>query len=366
MEKEPSRSTQLFYKPDFDETRDRLTTWWNGGDLGRPALQLTVPRAAPIEDIKAMPEPEGWVTHYSTRDFDYRVNVSARACVSTHYLCEAIPVVLPDLAPNCLALYLGCQGVEMPDTVWCRPCFDSPETARFERDDRNFYWDFTLRLARAQLRIGACKFMTGFPDLIEGLDTLAAMRGTEYLLADLVERPEWVHDCLNKITDIYFSYYDELFDLIQCDRGGSHFWAWAPGRMCKLQCDFSAMISPEMFKEFMNPVLCTMTERLDYSMYHWDGPGAISHLDNLLSIPRLNMIQWTPGAGVEPVMDRRWWPLYHRMVDGSKKPILMGFAGLDNLRGIKKEFGDKLKQFMIQIEVDSLEESEEVLRIVSD
>ena len=28
------------------------------------------------------------------------------------------------------------------------------------------------------------------------------------------------------------------------------FWAWAPGRMSKLQCDFSAMISPEMLKSF--------------------------------------------------------------------------------------------------------------------
>ena len=43
----------------------------------------------------------------------------------------------------------------------------------------------------------------------------------------------------------------QLYDLLRDDRGGSHFWAWAPGRMAKLQCDFSAMISPQMFRQFM-------------------------------------------------------------------------------------------------------------------
>jgi len=82
----------------------------------------------------------GWVTDYSTTDFAYRVNLSARACCRTHYLGEAVPHVAPDLAPNCLALYLGCKGVETVGTVWCKPCMTSPETARFKYCPDNFYW----------------------------------------------------------------------------------------------------------------------------------------------------------------------------------------------------------------------------------
>ena len=207
--------------------------------------------------------------------------------------------------------------------------------------------------------------MTSFPDLIEGLDTLAAMRGTETLLIDLIERREWVHHALKQITSRYFDYYDILYDLIKDERGGSHFWAWAPGRMCKLQCDFSAMISPGMFGEFMVPVLEEMTKRLDYCMYHWDGPGAIPHHDHLLSIPELTMIQWTPGAGVEPVMDKRWWPLYHRTIDAGKKVILLGFEGIDNLRAFTKEFGRKAKHFMISMRAESPKQAEEMLALVS-
>ena len=354
---------KLMYKEDIDETRDRLTAWWNGADIGRPAMQITAKRENRTEKIAHMPAPPDWVTDYSTSDFAYRVYLSRTQCADRYHLADAIPFVAPDLAPNCLALYLGCRGVESPGTVWCEPCIDSPESARFEFDADNFYWDFTLRLGREQLRVGQERFLIQFPDLIEGLDTLAAMRGTEELLVDLLERPEWVHDSLAQITERYFDYYDKLYELFKDERGGSVFWAWAPGRMSKLQCDFSAMISPEMFGEYMVPILKAMTERLDYSMYHWDGPGAIPHHDHLLSIPNLNMIQWTAGDGAEPPMDKRWWPLFHKTIDAGKKILVSG--KFDELVKLKREFGPKLKEFLINIGATDIAEAEKILNFVS-
>jgi hypothetical protein len=212
------------------------------------------------------------------------------------------------------------------------------------------------------LRMGRGKFLIQFPDLIEGLDTLSAMRGNDELLIDLIERPDWVHRCLRQITDRYFHYYDVLYDLFRDPVGGSVFWAWAPGRMAKFQCDFSAMISARMFAEFMVPVLREMTERVGYCMYHWDGPGALQHHDHLLSMPKLTMLQWTPGAGAEPPHDRRWWPLYHKTFEAGKKAFIW-CEGLDTLRAVKKEFGAKSKQFLISIGVKTLDEAREALRI---
>ena len=352
----------LLYREDMDEVRERLTTWWNGGDIGRPAMQVTTRRTTPLEQIAALPQPPGWVTHYSTSDYDYRVNLAARSCVNTEYLAEATPHVSPDLAPNCLALYLGCEGVEMPGTVWCKPCIESPESASFDYDADNPYWRFTLRLGRECLRLGAGKFLVQFPDLIEGFDTLAAMRGTELLLADLHDRPDWVHASLRQITDRYFRYYDELYDLFRDPVGGSIFWAWAPGRMTKLQCDFCAMISPEMFAEFMVPVLREMTDRVGYSMYHWDGPGALEHHDSLLSVPGLTMLQWTPGAGAEPTDHPRWWPYYHKTIDAGKR-MLIGCSGVENLRALKREFGAKFGSFLINMHAPSRAEAEEYIHI---
>jgi len=355
----------LLYRDDMDEVRRRLATWWNGGDIGRPAMQVCAPREKPLENVPEMPKPAGWVTDYSTTNFEYRVNLSARACSNTHYLGEAVPAVAPDLAPNCLALYLGCKGVEMPGTVWCEPCMESPEKARFDYDPHNFYWNFSLRLGREQLRLGKRKFLIQFPDLIEGLDTLAAMRGTEELLLDLIERPAWVQACLRQITDRYFRYYDVLYDMFRDEAGGSVFWAWAPGRMAKFQCDFSAMISPAMFGEFMTPVLNEMCERVSYCMYHWDGPGALPHHNHLLSVKALKMLQWTPGAGREETWHERWWPLYHKTFDAGKK-MLIGCDSVASLRRLKKEFGPQFKQFLINVWAASRKDAEEMLRVAED
>jgi len=349
----------------MDEVRDRLTTWWNGGDIGRPFMQLRAPRRKPLERVKAMRKPRAWLTNYSTTDFNYRVNLSARALLTIDFLGEAVPAVAPDLAPNCLALYLGCHGVEGTDTVWCEPVIDRPEDARFDFDPDNFYWDFTLRLGRKQLSLGKGRFLVAFPDLIEGLDTLAALRGTRDLLLDMRKRPEWVKGCLRQITDRYFHYYDILYDMFRDEVGGSIFWAWAPGRMAKFQCDFSAMISPAMFREFMVPVLKEMCERVSYCMYHWDGPGALPHHDHILSIPGLKVVQWTPGSGREPPSHKRWWPIYHKTIEAGKG-VFIACDTVENLKALREEFGQGLKRFIISMEAKSRRQGEEILKMVSD
>jgi 5-methyltetrahydrofolate--homocysteine methyltransferase len=354
----------LLYREDIDEVRQRMTTWLNGGDIGRPAMHVSAPRDEMLEDIPEVPAPEGCrAPGYTTMSFDYRVNQARRGCLGRECMGESVPVATPDLAPNTLALYLGCHGVEAEGSVWCEPCIESPETARFEYDEDNFYWQFTLKLTHAMLECGAGKWQLRPPDLIEGLDTLAAMRDTQKLLMDLIERPDWVHESLKKITDLYFVYFDTLYDLMKDETGGSNFWAWAPGRMVKLQCDFSAMIGPEMFGEFMVPVLEEMTQRTDYSMYHWDGPGAICHHDHLLGLERLTYLQWTPGAGEPGTPDPVWWPLYHKSFEAGKK-VVIDCHDFDQMAALKKEFGPNVKNFLMGFWANSREEGERAMKFM--
>ncbi len=151
-----------------------------------------------------------------------------------------------------------------------------------------------------------------------------------------------------------------LYDLIRDEVGGSVFWAWAPGRMAKFQCDFSAMISPAMYAEFMLPVLTEMCERVSYCMYHWDGPGALPHHDLLLSIPRLHMLQWTPGEGVEPTWHARWWPYYHKTLDAGKK-LYIWAENTEQLLALKKEFGEQSKGFLINMWAANRQKAEEFM-----
>jgi hypothetical protein len=133
--------------------------------------------------------------------------------------------------------------------------------------------------------------------------------------------------------------------------------------MAKLQCDFSAMIGPRMFEEFMGPVLREMTARVGYCMYHWDGPQAIPHKATLFNLPDLDMLQWTPGAAYPQTEDPMWYPLYHEALDAGKK-LLVGAGCKEDLASYKREFGEQSKQLMISAGVKSVAEGEEWLKFM--
>ncbi|MEZ4556406.1 MAG: hypothetical protein R2854_08155 [Caldilineaceae bacterium] len=145
------------------------------------------------------------------------------------------------------------------------------------------------------------RYPVGVPDLIENMDTLAALRGTMELLYDLMDLPAWVHARLAEINTAWLDAFDRMQALVQDADGGNVFAAfrlWGPGRTAKVQCDFSAMISPAMFEGFVRPYLAAQCAQLDFAMYHLDGTNALQHLDILLDMPEIDAIEWTPQAGL--------------------------------------------------------------------
>ena len=121
------------------------------------------------------------------------------------------------------------------------------------------------------------KVIVDITDLGGNLDIAASLRGTQNLLFDLTDYPERVKNVTAKVNELWFRYYEELAGIIQKYARGTSSWMniWCPGRWYPLQCDFSAMISPEMFEELAAPYLAEQCRRLDHSIFHLDGPGEI-------------------------------------------------------------------------------------------
>ena len=98
---------------------------------------------------------------------------------------------------------------------------------------------------------------------------------------------------IQEVTDIYYEYYDRFYDIIKDEEGGNAytvFQIWGPGRTVKLQCDFSAMMSPEDFRKYIQPSLRTQSENVDHVLYHLDGPAAIKHMDALMEIDGIDAL----------------------------------------------------------------------------
>ena len=306
------------WKADWPQAKANLVKWWDRTGL---ALCLTSSRMLPIEPIlppRRQQRDLAWWT-----DPIRRTEMEVYRLATTHFFAEAFPVFETQIGPGSLGSMLGAVPHFDVDTIWYAPCIDDPDTAppiRLDIQD-NPVWDAHLDIIGDAVRHAEGRYLVSIPDLIENLDTLAALRGSETLLCDLIDRPAWVHDCLNQITEAYAQAYDVIYDKVQDADGGSAytcFSIWGPGKTAKVQCDFSCMISPDMYREFFLPYLRRQCERLDYVLYHLDGVEAVKHLDSLLAVESIQAIQWVSGAGQPTGGDPCWYELYRRILGGGK------------------------------------------------
>ncbi len=152
-------------------------------------------------------------------------------------------------------------------------------------------------------------------------DTLAAIRGTERLLIDLVENPEWVTQAVELITDILRELMAELLPLQSPGVLGLEGWVstagmWSSNPNFIPDCDVSCMVSPRQFEGIFLPPLRRAMRDFSHNLYHLDGTEALRHLEVLLATPEIDGIQWVPGAGREKLM--HWVPLVRRIQEAGK------------------------------------------------
>ena len=320
------------YKPDYKQAMANLERWWNRKGL---AACISAGRVQPVEKLHKPAEPAS--------DFDAYAEPVGRIERMTYNLShlypagDRLPILDIMIGPGSLSTFLGAQPHFSRETVWYDTCIANPDTCGPILFDRTNKWfQIHLELAKEGVEQNRGRYIVGMPDLIENLDTLASLRGTQELLMDLIERPAWVHKSLAQINDAFFASFDLLYDVIKFEGGNAWgaFDIWGPGKTAKVQCDFSCMISPSMFDEFVLPSLRAQCDWLDYSMYHLDGEDAMQHLDSLLAIESLDAIEWTPVgacgvAGLEPGGSPKWYDLYRRIKRAGKSVQAIGIKAAE-------------------------------------
>ena len=313
-----NRLAGLAWKPDWALARETFVGWWERKGL---ALYVSAPKDEPWERIPA-PEvrrdPDEWWA-----DVDHWTRRSIHAMAGRFWGGVAYPSFDTNIGgPGSLGLFLGAIGHPAPETMWYEPVIHDPESyPPLTLDRGNPWWQRHLALLERGLRESRGRYYVAYPDLIENIDTLAQVRDPQLLLVDLVERPAWVHQKLAEINQAFFEAYDAMYVQLHDAWGGSGWCAfaiWGPGKVAKVQCDFSCMISAEMYREFVVPPLREQCRWLDHSLYHLDGTQALHQLPALLAIEELDAIEWTPQAGIEGGGDPRWYDLYRQIKAAGK------------------------------------------------
>ncbi len=312
------------HKPDWPQVRQHLIDWWRGdgfvfGVLDRDSAKTdSIPAPHVPDDMERL-----------RTDATYRCDATEYQFATHAFLGDAFPAYDTQIGPGSLGVFLGAKPGFSAPTVWYEPCIDEPDAVgAISFDPQNPWFGVHMALIDESLRRAGGEIPVTTPDLVENLDTLAALRGSEEVLQDLVDRPEWVLVRLEEINQAYFEVFDRIYPKIEFEGGNafSSFRIWGPGKTAKLQCDCSCMISPAMFRCFVLPTLREQCQWLDSSLYHLDGTTAVQHLNALLEIDELDAIQWTPQAGMPPSGDAEWYDLYRRIREGGKSVQALGVS----------------------------------------
>ena len=298
---------QIDFSPDrWDKLAADWEAWWDHR-LARPMVMIE--KFAPDERMRSLEQKLK-----ASSLFQLTQNVSIPDVLNhyehqlecTAFYGDSWPRCVPDFGPGIVAGFIGAKVNVSPETVW----FEPPENGLADNsiiafDDSNPWYQRVMDITMRAVEKWHNTINVGFTDFGGNLDILASMRGTERLLMELYDKPAQVHKWVEQITKVWIEYYNSFFSALSPIQRG--FCSWAPlfstKRTYMLQSDFSYMISPEMFENYVVPDITTCCDVLDHPFYHLDGRGQLPHLRHLLRIEKLRGIQWIPGEGSGNVED---------------------------------------------------------------
>lgn len=292
--------------------------FWEHRPLKRPILNLTAPKDPKLKYDKPESPEQQWL------DEEFIVKHIRKWWGNTARFAEGVPNIFTNLGPGCLAACVGGNYGLSEHTVW----FDrDPIIEDWENlppIELNYNSEMWQHLERLQNRFAKEGLPFSITDLGGIMDIVASLRGTEDLLYDLYDYPDEIKALSKRITAMWLEAFDKQVETVEKSVPYYSNWMNIPSSKpwFPLQCDFSYMISPDHFEEFVLEDLITQAKHMPRSIYHLDGVGELPHLDMILDIPEITGIQWVAGDGEAPLWDEKWFPVYKKIQDKGKNLVL--------------------------------------------
>jgi len=312
-------------KNNWTEAQERLTAWWQGRPIDRVPASVLAPRQpdAPRATTYRDTVPDKYTDPETVfNNLDYNLE-------RTYWGGEAFPSHFVYFGPMFSIAYLGAEPVFTSATTWYEPnCRNLEDLQALRFDPANRWWQAALHMTRLSLDRSQGRYLTQWNgEMMAILDVIAGVLGAEPTLEAMIEHPDIIGTVRDRMSAWSRQTFDEGFAMFKGRQPGGIDWMglWTPGRVVSSQCDMSAMISPEMFRDFVVPELTDLYNHIDYGIYHLDGPDAIRHVDELLKIEKLHLIQWVPGTKIgDPQFTNplNWITLYRKIQAGGKKVIV--------------------------------------------
>ena len=285
----------LSLKPDLNESAKRWEASFAMELTDRPPVWMT---------CRKPDAPEAPLPNYlrkTNSNIDTLLDEVERFADSVWWGGDSIPQWMPSFGPDEMLSYCGGEDLifseDSPDTNWGKPFVDDWSTTTLQIDYRSPLLKRMLEIYRRGAERFAGKLLLTPPDLHSNLDLLAAARGPERLCMDLLDSPELIDKAMGEARAVFRELWTAVRIAGRMDELGfsQNFYSMEGAAM--MQCDFSCMIHPDMYRRWALPALEEEAVIVRHATYHWDGPGALVHWDAVTSCPGFYAISYVPGDG---------------------------------------------------------------------
>ena len=327
----------------FDKERmqsviDAHERWWRG-ELDRPLVRAAVSGMYPRSHVAQAPFPDQSNCHDFSWSAEQIIDTVDSHLSTVEFIGDGYPCMgLDYFGPGVVAAFCGARLDNSSGRVWFFPNGEELSEIHVRYDPDNVWSRRIKDLYRAGLERWRGSVIMGFPDLGGVMDIVASLCGTENLLYALIDEPEEVERLVRETQAAWYDAYNDFAEVLK-PQGVYTDWNGLLSRDSGyvVQCDFSYMLGPEMFRRFVLPTLQEDARRLRNTIYHLDGIGELPHLDQILSIKELNAVQWVYGTG-QPG-PHAWLDVYKKILDAGKQIMIIDDAMTNGYEQLRPHFG---------------------------
>lgn len=318
------------YLPDWEMSKKRFAAWWQNETLDRPLVRLSCRREKLRRPLRPLPELAVEDPAYHL-DPQLAVDAMENELARTEYFGDCPPQHSRGVNTGYLGSFAGAELTFRCPAVWLEPTVEDWRDAPAPKFDAELpLFKKLLAVSDALAQNANGRYLLEIPDHLDAVTTMSQVQGVERMCLQLLDDPEPVYAYRDALVRVWCESYD-FWRAYDREKGfeGTTSWAstFAVERSGVLQCDFSAMIAPAMFRDLVTPELAAEGAHLDAAMFHWDGPGQIPHAQILFEMPEITAIQWVPGAG-NPTAAQEPAPLQRAQAAG--KPVQL-WCNVDEL-----------------------------------
>ncbi|MBN1580673.1 MAG: hypothetical protein JXA89_08205 [Anaerolineae bacterium] len=344
----------------------RYRAFWDRAAVTRPLVGFTQIGWFPLQAFSAS---RGWIDHpYLLPDM-----VRPQDLVADHLrmLDEGDRIdddLIRGLSPMQVAVpflpgIIGCPLHVLSDNVLGDERFlDWDEALQIELDPQNLWYRAYLALADELVKAAAGRFPVSHNAEIGPTDMHAVLRGHTRSILDLVDAPENTARLLWRLAEIFRDVTEALWQRLPLFHSGyfdAQYSLWAPGPIARMQEDATAVYSPDLYRQLVQPADRMLARHFPCSFIHLHSTSMFL-LDAFIEIEELGCFQVNNDASGPPVADMI--PYFQRIQDADRSLLIRGAFEPDELRLLVDSLDPKGLFLLIMIqEMDEIEAARSIV-----